>query len=109
MKNKIKNKIFIRLNFELLKIFFYAFSFYLITVLIFFLKGIPLQYIIMDLAQYYNASIGLGILSKYLFIYLVIGIKFLFIYLFFKRKKTSRRQRENTKKNDLFQKKKLSV
>ena len=30
---------------------------------------------------------GLGILSKYLFIYLVLGIKFLFIYLIIKRKK----------------------
>ena len=32
-------------------------------------------------------SIGLGILSKYLFIYLVIGIKLLFLYLIKKRKK----------------------
>ena len=31
--------------------------------------------------------IGLGILSKYLFIYLVLGIKVLFIYLIFKKKK----------------------
>ena len=31
--------------------------------------------------------IGLGILSKYLFVYLVIGIKFLFIYLIYKVKK----------------------
>ena len=30
--------------------------------------------------------IGLGILSKYLFLYLVLGIKFLFIYLIFKKK-----------------------
>jgi 4-amino-4-deoxy-L-arabinose transferase-like glycosyltransferase len=31
--------------------------------------------------------IGLGVLSKYLFIYLVIGIKLLFIYLLYKKKK----------------------
>ena len=31
--------------------------------------------------------IGLGILSKYLFIYLAIGIKFLFVYLIYKKKK----------------------
>ena len=30
---------------------------------------------------------GLGILSKYLFIYLIIGIKLVFIYIFKKRKK----------------------
>ena len=33
--------------------------------------------------------IGLGILSKYLFVYLVIGITMFFIYLIFKRKKIS--------------------
>ena len=32
-------------------------------------------------------TIGLGLLSKYLFLYLVIGIKFLFIYLILKKKK----------------------
>ncbi len=31
--------------------------------------------------------IGLGILSKYLFIYLAIGIKFLFVYLIYKKRK----------------------
>ncbi len=32
-------------------------------------------------------SIGLGVLSKYLFIYLIIGIKLFFIFLIFKKKK----------------------
>ena len=36
--------------------------------------------------------LGLGILSKYLFFYLVIGIKFLFIYLILKRKKIRTRK-----------------
>ena len=33
--------------------------------------------------------LGLGVLSKYLFVYLIIGIKFLFLYYFFKEKKIS--------------------
>jgi|TARA_B110000495_G_scaffold173653_1_gene163281 4-amino-4-deoxy-L-arabinose transferase-like glycosyltransferase len=40
-----------------------------------------LNYVFLGLA------IGLGVMSKYLFLYLVIGIKFLFIYLIFKKKK----------------------